>query len=94
MEQPMGFEYRLSVTSPDRAVIETMLESLPGARPAASGAGVDLGATTGGWPDASAPADDEGIYFLYYGSATGRATLGEIAAMMVDQFGSVTVEEI
>jgi hypothetical protein len=90
----MGYEYRLRVTAPDPEAVDALLRQLPGARPAAAGAGYDYGGDGGGWPEASAQADPDGVYFIYYGGVVGRALLGQLAVALVDGFGAVAVEEL
>ena len=45
-------------------------------------------------PEASAQADPDGVYFIYYGGVVGRALLGQLAVALVDGYGAVTVEEL
>jgi hypothetical protein len=90
----MGFEYQLRVTTADREAVDAVLRELPGARPGTSGSGFDYGGDAGGWPEASAQADVDGVYFIYDRTVAGRALFGALTVALVDVFGAVTVEEL
>lgn len=90
----MGYEYQLRVTAAEPEAVNAVLQGLPDARPAANGLGFDYGGSPDGWPEASAQADSDGVYFIYYGQPAGRSLLGELTVALVDQFGSVIVEEL
>jgi hypothetical protein len=94
MRQHMGFEYQLRVTATDPEAIDAVLRQLPGARAGASGSGFDYGGDAGGWPEASARADGDGVYFIYYRTVAGGALFGALTVALVDAFGAVTVEEL
>jgi hypothetical protein len=91
----VGIEYRLRFAAPDAAEVAQVLRRLPAAREGTPpDTRFDFGLAGGGWPQATAQADADGVYFCDHCGGAGRAVLGEVVAALVSVFGPITIEEL
>ena len=91
----MGIEYRLEFPSTSKIAVRNLIASLQGAEVTESAGVVELRheASSVGVPDATAIAEDYGLYFCDNGGQ-GRAFLGHVLARLVGEFGAIRITEI
>lgn len=91
----MGVEYQLRFTAPDAGTVAEVLLRHPAARETTPPSlRFEFGSAGEGWPQATAQAETDGVYFCDHCGGLGQAILGEVVARLVSAFGVVTVEEL